>query len=103
VADETGMKSPTLFTTMYMHAAPQDAVPASMCRTGAIGHFWDHRTRAMPDPGNAFRRIFLPRTPENRGKSEGWSVTLRPSSYSVSTLGNSVLHLQTRLRLRSLP
>jgi len=30
---------------MYMHAAPQDAVPASMRRTEAIGGFWHHRTR----------------------------------------------------------
>ena len=37
MSDETGMKAPTLFTTMYMYAAPQDAVPASMRRTGAIG------------------------------------------------------------------
>jgi cytochrome c peroxidase len=49
VADEMGMKAPTLFTTMYMHAAPQDAVLASMRRTGAIGRFWHPRTRAMQD------------------------------------------------------
>ena len=45
MSDERGMKAPTLFTTMYMHAAPQDAVSASMRRTEAIGGFWHHRTR----------------------------------------------------------
>jgi hypothetical protein len=67
VSDETGMKAPTLFTTMYMHAAPQDAVPASMRRTGAIGRFWHPRTRAIEVCANGFRRIPpLPRTPVNK-------------------------------------
>jgi hypothetical protein len=45
VSDERGMKAPTLFTTMCVRATPQDAVPASMRRTEAIGGFWHHRTR----------------------------------------------------------
>jgi hypothetical protein len=65
VSDEMGMKAPTLLTTMYMSAAPQDAVPAPMCRTGAIGRFWQHRTSAIQDRANGFRRISLPRTPVN--------------------------------------
>jgi hypothetical protein len=65
VADETGMKAPTLFTTMYMHAAPQDAGPASMRRTGAIGRFWHPRTRAMQDRACGLRRIPIPRTRVN--------------------------------------
>jgi hypothetical protein len=67
VADETGMKAPTLFTIMYMHAAPQDAVPASMRRTGAIGRFWLYMTTTIQDRANGFRSILLPRTPVNRG------------------------------------
>jgi hypothetical protein len=59
VSDETGMKAPTLFTTMYMHAAPQDAVPASMRRTGAIGCVWLHMTATIQDRANGFRRIPL--------------------------------------------
>src|SRR5215204_1952943 len=59
VAGVTGMKAPTLFTTMYMHAAPQDAVLASIRRTGAIGRFWHPRTSAMQDRANGFRRISL--------------------------------------------
>jgi hypothetical protein len=67
VSDETGMKAPTLFTTMYMHAAPQDAVPASMPRTGAIGRFWHPRTRTMQDRACGLPRIPIPRTWVNRG------------------------------------
>jgi hypothetical protein len=66
VSDETGMKAPTLFTTMYIHAAPQDAVLASMRRTWAIGRFWHHRTSAIQDRANGFRRKPLPRTPVNK-------------------------------------
>jgi hypothetical protein len=66
VAGVTGMKAPTLFTTMYMHAARQDAVVAAMRRTGAIGRFWHPRTRAMQDRANGFRRIHLPRTSVNK-------------------------------------
>jgi hypothetical protein len=36
------------------------------------------------------RRIPLPRTLVNRGKNEGRSPTLQPSSYSVSTLGDII-------------
>jgi hypothetical protein len=49
VSDEMGMKAPTLLTTMYMSAAPQDGVPASVRRIGAIGRFWHHRTSAIQD------------------------------------------------------
>jgi hypothetical protein len=35
-------------------------------------------------------RIPLPRTPVNRGKIEGLSPMLRPSSYSVSTSGDII-------------
>jgi hypothetical protein len=41
------MKAPTLFATMYMSAAPQDAVLASMLKTGAIGRFWHPRTATI--------------------------------------------------------
>jgi hypothetical protein len=67
VSDETGMKAPTLFTTMYMHAAPQDVGPASMCRTGAIGCFWLHMSATIQDRANGSRRIPLPRTRVNKG------------------------------------
>jgi hypothetical protein len=66
VSDETGMKAPTLFTAMYMHAAPQDAVPASMRKTGAIGSFWLHMTATIQDRPNGFRRIPLLRCWVNR-------------------------------------
>src|SRR5215210_1668798 len=67
------MKVPTLFTTMYMHAAPQDAGPASMRMTGAIGCFWLHMRATIQDRANGFRRTSLPRTPVNRG-GVGWSL-----------------------------
>jgi hypothetical protein len=35
-------------------------------------------------------RIYLPRTPVNRGKNEGRSPMLLPSSYSVSTSGDII-------------
>jgi hypothetical protein len=66
VSDETEMKAPTLVTTMCVRATPQDAVPASMRRTGAIGRFWHHMTATIPDRANGFRRIPLPRTPVNK-------------------------------------
>ncbi len=65
MADETGMKAPTSFTTMYMHAAPQDAVPASMPRIGAIGRLWRKGIGTMHNPADGSRRIPLPRTPVN--------------------------------------
>ena len=68
MSDETGMKALTLFTIMYMHAAPQDVVPASVRRIGAIGRFWHHRTSAIQDRANGFRRIPLLRRWMNRGK-----------------------------------
>jgi hypothetical protein len=68
VADETQMEAPSLFTTMYTYALPQDAAVASMHRTGALGRFWDHRTRAMQVPANAFRRIYLLGASLNRGR-----------------------------------
>jgi hypothetical protein len=71
VSDETGMKAPTLFTTMYMHAAPQDAGPASMRRTGAIGRFWHPRTRAMQDRACGLRRIPILGTSVNREHEAG--------------------------------
>jgi hypothetical protein len=71
VAGVTGMKAPNLFTTVYMHAAPQDAVLASKRRTGVTGGFWHHRTRAMQDPAIGFQGIHLLRTPVNKGTKEG--------------------------------
>ena len=59
LADEMGMKAPTLFTTMYMHAAPQDAVPAPMPRTAAIGHFTEHKAGSMQDPATELPRIYI--------------------------------------------
>ena len=67
MSDEMGMKAPTLFTTLYMSAAPQDAVPTSMRRTGAIARFWHPRTRAMQDRANGSRKFQLPRTWVNKG------------------------------------
>ena len=60
MSDETEMKAPTLVTTMCVRATPQDAVPASMHRTGAIGRFWHHRTSAMQDLAIELRRIPQP-------------------------------------------
>ena len=71
MSDETGMKAPTLFTTMYMHATPQDAVPASMRRTWAIGRFWHHRTAAIQDRAHGFRGICVLGTSVNKGKRKG--------------------------------
>jgi hypothetical protein len=59
VANETGMKAPTLFMTMYVQAAPLDAVLTSTRRSGYIGRFCHHRMRTMQDPANGFRRIPL--------------------------------------------
>ena len=71
MAGVTGMKVPNLFTTVYMHAASQDAVLAPMRRTGVTGGFWHHRTRAMLDPAIGSQRIHLLRTPVNKGTKEG--------------------------------
>jgi len=69
VSDERGMKAPTLFTTMYMHAAPQDAVPASMRRTEAI------ETRH--------------RLPCSRSSACTWVAESTPSSTSTPLSGRS--------------
>jgi hypothetical protein len=53
VADETGMKAPTLFTIMNMHRAPRDALLNSMRRTGATGRFWHHMTAALQKFGES--------------------------------------------------
>jgi hypothetical protein len=42
--------------------------------------------RGLDEPG----RITLPRTLVNRGENEGLSPMLGPSSYSVSTLGDTI-------------
>jgi hypothetical protein len=84
VSDETGMKAPTLFTTMYMHAAPQDAVLASMRRTGAIGRFWQPRTRAMQDRACGLRRIPIPRTRVNKGKKRKGRSLDKPRSSALT-------------------
>src|SRR5215208_5502916 len=60
------MKAPTLVTTMCVRVTPQDAVPASMHRTGAIGRFWHHMMATIPDRANGFLRNPLPRTPVNK-------------------------------------
>jgi hypothetical protein len=70
VAGIRAMKAPSLFTTMYMHAAPQDAAPASMRKTWAIGCFWLHLTATIQDRANGFRRISLPRTRVNKGREK---------------------------------
>ena len=76
MSDETGMKAPTLFTTMCVRAAPQDAVPASMRKTEATGRFWHPRTRAMQDRANGFQRTLLPRTPVNRTLRNGLGASI---------------------------
>jgi len=53
VADETGMKAPTLFTIMNMHRAPRDALLNSMRRTGATRRFWHHMTAALQKFGES--------------------------------------------------
>ena len=59
------------FTRLNIHPASQYVVLATMLKTSAEGLSWEPTERSMQNPALGLLRMYLPRTPLNKGIRKG--------------------------------